>query len=323
MTRILVMGGGLIGRRHVERLLAHPDLTCAGLVEPNPDTATDLPVPRVTLDGAEADGVIIATPTPLHAEHALACAVRGWPILIEKPVAASLADADRLKAADVPILIGHHRRHHAKVQALTELLASGAIGTPVTATLIWAMRKPDSYFTDNWRSTDGSPVMINLVHDIDLLQHWFGPITRIAALPGPSLRTAGRIDSGAVALATGSGVTATISFADTTPSPWGFEAGTGENPNIGSTGQDMLWITGTKGGASFPSLTLWQGTDWGNPAQSAQHDQINAPPPLDAQLDHFADVVAGRAAPACTLADGRAALAAALEIEAQLQAEVA
>lgn len=319
MTRLVVMGGGLIGRRHVERILAHPNATCAGLIEPNPDVADDLPVPRLqALDDAEADGVIIATPTPLHAAHAKAADKAGLPMLIEKPAAATIAEAQSLQTLTAPILIGHHRRHHPKVKALSAVLHSGQIGRPITASLIWAMRKPDAYFEGNWRSTDGSPVMINLVHDLDLLQMWFGLISDIAALPGVPLRNATRMDSGAVALRHVSGVTSTISFADTAASPWGFEAGTGENPNIGKTGQDMLWITGTQGGVAFPSLTVWNGTDWGDAAQPSPEIQATGPAPLDAQLDHFLDVITGRAKPICAIEDGAAALSAALEIEAQL-----
>ena len=320
MTRIAVMGGGLIGRRHVERILAHPVATCAGLIDPDPNVAPDLDVPRPTsIAEAQADRVIIATPTPLHAQNTQDAAAHCAAILIEKPVAHTLAAADTLSRLPVPILIGHHRRHHPKVKALKSLLVSGRIGDPVTATTIWALRKPDSYFTQNWRSAaDGSPVLINLVHDLDLLNLYFGPIQNIVALPGHPQRSAERTESGAVALVHDSGVTTTISFADTAASPWGFEAGTGENPNIGATGQDMLWITGTKGGVSFPSLTVWSGTEWSEPATASPPLEAEGPAPLDAQLDHFIDVINGAAAPLCSLADGRAALAAALEIETQL-----
>lgn len=319
--RLLVLGGGLIGRRHVDRILAHPVAHLAGLVDPDPAACADLGVPRFPdMDAAACDGVIIATPSHLHAEQALAAARRGWPVLIEKPVATTLADADTLLAeCRVPALVGHHRRHQPRVQALKALLAAGEIGQPVTATLIWAMRKPDDYFAGNWRSAGGSPVMINLVHDLDLLRFWFGEITGIAALAGRPLRASGRVESGAVALAHVSGLTATISFADTAPSPWGFEAATGENPGIGRTGQDMLWITGTAGGVAFPSLTLWHGTDWSQPARAEPPRTVLETAPLDRQLDHFLEVIAGRAEPLCSLQDGRAALAAALAIEAQLR----
>ncbi len=101
--------------------------------------------------------------------------------------------------------------------------------------------------------------MINLVHDIDILRFVIGEITQTVALRGRSLRGSTRVESGAVALAFENGAVGTISFADTTPSPWGFEAGTGENPNIGTTKQDMMWITGTKGAISFPSMTALEG----------------------------------------------------------------
>jgi len=321
VTQLLVVGAGLIGHRHAQRIAAHPRCHLAAIVDPNPKAANGLDVPRfadIAAVDLPIDAAIIATPTPLHATHAQEAAARGWPLLIEKPVAATQAEAQSIATLNTPILIGHHRRHHPRVQALKALLDAGEIGAIITATLIWAMRKPDSYFEDNWRSTDGSPVMINLVHDLDLLAYWFGRITQIAALPGMTRRSTGQIDSGALALGLANGATATVSFADTAPSPWGFEAGTGENPNIGTTGQDMAWITGTKGGISFPSLTIWHGQDWSAPAQAQPPRRVAQTAPLDAQLDHFLEVVAGRTQPLCSVADGRAALHAALEIERQL-----
>lgn len=322
MTRILVMGGGLIGMRHCTAIAAHPRCTLAGLVDPNATLIAPGGAPRFG-DIAEVDvpvdGVVIATPTGLHADHAEAAAARGWPMLIEKPIAATRDEAARVAALSVPVLIGHHRRYHASLAALQEAVAT-QIGTPVTATLIWAMRKPDPYFEGNWRSAGGSPVMINLVHDLDVLRYVMGDIAQIVALPGARLRGSPRVESGAVALRFASGATGTISFADTAPSPWGFEAGTGENPNIGTTGQDMMWITGTGGGVSFPSLTCWAGEDWSGAARPAP---LTAAPtvPLEAQLDHFIEVCAG-AAPRITAADGAKTLAAALTIEEALTASL-
>ncbi len=327
MTRLVVMGGGLIGRRHIERIQAHPQASVAALVDPDPSVAHGLDVPRVsTLEevAGDIDGIIVATPTDLHADHTLQANALGWPALIEKPVAHSLDAADAIIAkAKVPVLIGHHRRHHPKAQALTRMLEQGAIGQPITASLIWAMRKPDAYFEGNWRTAGGSPVMINLVHDLDLIRYWFGEITDISALPGPSIRGTNRVEAGAALLRCASGTCVTISFADNAPSPWGFEAGTGENPNIGTTGEDMMWITGTTGGISFPSLRQWTGLDWSEAATASNGPKTPNTAPLDAQLDHFLEVIGSKAAPLCTLQDGRAALAAALEIERQLTSQVA
>jgi predicted dehydrogenase len=325
VKRVLVVGGGLIGIRHVQAVQAHDGCTLVGLVDPDPRIDAGPGITRFA-DMAEVpdsvDGAIIATPTGLHADHGIAAARRGWHVLIEKPVAADLQGALALQAtldsAGVGSLVGHHRRYHAPVRQLRAMLADGVIGTPVTASLIWAMRKPDRYFEGNWRTAGGSPVLINLVHDIDILRFVMGDISDVVCLPGQPLRDSGRIESGAVALRFTQGATATISFADTAPSPWGFEAGTGENPNIGTTGQDMMWITGTKGGISFPSLTLWQGREWGCAAQVAPVDvAVNAAPPLAVQLDHFLDVMDG-ATPLIDVADATRTLQVALDIERQL-----
>ncbi|MEM9579728.1 MAG: Gfo/Idh/MocA family oxidoreductase [Pseudomonadota bacterium] len=324
MKRIAVIGGGLIGIRHVEAVQAHEGCALVGLVDPDPAITVDTPrFNDISELGDGVDGVIIATPTHLHAAHGTQAAERGWHMLIEKPVAGTQSDAARLQdavqRAGVASLVGHHRRYHASLQQLRSLLVEGAIGRPVTATLIWAMRKPDPYFEGNWRTKGGSPVMINLVHDIDVLRFVLGEIAEVAALRGNSLRGTERIESGAVSLLFESGATGTISFADTAPSPYGFEAGTGENPNIGTTGQDMMWITGTGGAVSYPSLTLWQGTQWGEPATRVPLEKDAAGrAPLNAQLDHFLDVMDG-ADPLIDVADAARTLAIAELIEDQLR----
>jgi predicted dehydrogenase len=327
VKNILVVGGGLIGARHMRSVAAHPHCRLAGLVDPDPNITSDASTSRFASMGevrGEVDGVIIATPTHLHAEHGIVAAQRGWHMLIEKPVAGDIAQArmlqDAIKAAGVGSLVGHHRRYHLSVNHLKHVIAEGVLGEIVTVSLIWAMRKPDDYFQGNWRTAGGSPVMINLVHDIDILRYTIGEISKAVALRGRDLRGAGRIESGAVALSFENGATGTISFSDTTPSPWGFEAATGENPNIGTTRQDMLWITGTKGAVSFPSLTRWSGaSDWSS-AAAPIHDPLESDSraPLDRQLDHFIEVMDG-ARPLIDVEDGTRTLEVAFDIEEQLR----
>lgn len=323
MKRILVVGGGLIGSRHVLAVQAHPDCDLVGLADPDMTIQPDVPrYPAMSDVKSPVDGVIIATPTHLHTQHGIEAANNNWHVLIEKPVAGTLTEAraleTHLRTKTTKSLVGHHRRYHACVQQLKALIAEGIVGDVVNANLIWAMRKPDAYFEGNWRTAGGSPVMINLVHDIDLLRFTIGEITQTAALRGSPIRGTDRIESGAIAIVFENGATGTISFADTAPSPWGFEAGTGENPNIGTTQQDMMWITGTKGAISFPSMTLWQGSDWGTPAHQVPLAKgENEKPPLDAQLDHFVEVMNG-AEPLIDVADATRTLAVAEDIEAKL-----
>ncbi|MDJ0825680.1 MAG: Gfo/Idh/MocA family oxidoreductase [Rhodobacter sp.] len=326
MTRLVVIGAGLIGARHIATVRANPECRLVAVVEPDGDRAARLGVPvysRIEDVREAADGAIVASPTPMHPDHVRAAAALGWAVLIEKPAAASLGEAEALiatlQAARVPALVGYHRRHHRSVAVLRDILASGRIGRPVLASLIWAVKKPDAYFQGNWRSGGGgSPVMINLVHDIDLMRHLFGEVVEVAALGGAPVRGAARMESGAVALSFAGGVSATIAFADTTPGPWGFEAGTGENPNIARSGQDMLWIAGTAGAVSFPSLTVWTGaSDWSQ-APECQRESAPDTDPLAAQLRHFLDVIAGRADPLVDVEDARRTLAVALRIEADV-----
>lgn len=327
MKRILVVGGGLIGSRHVQLVVAHPGCELVGLADPDMSIQADVPrfssMDDVT---SKVDGVIIATPTHLHKEHGVQAAKRGWHMLIEKPVAATLPEAlaleEKLRHLDIRSLVGHHRRYHASVQQLKASIAEGLIGDVVNVSLLWAMRKPDAYFEGNWRTAGGSPVMINLVHDIDLMRFVIGEIEQVVALPGRSIRGGDRIESGAIAMKFEGGATGTISFADTTPSPWGFEAATGENPNIGTTHQDMMWITGTTGAVSFPSMTVWNGTDWGTAASKRQFNPAeNEKTPLEAQLDHFIAVMDG-AKPLIDVADAARTLAIAQDIEQQLGNQV-
>ena len=326
---LLVLGAGLIGRRHAIAIAAADDCHLVGVVDPDM-TRHDLPDVRYynSIDAVtdHVDGVIIATPTGLHLAHAEQAIAKGWHMLIEKPVTASPEQALTLSAmiekTDLHCLVGHHRRYHPSVRQLKQWVQSGAIGQPITSSLLWAMRKPDQYFENNWRTTDGSPVMINLIHDIDLMRFVLGEVTQVVGLASAHHRGASRVESGAIALQFESGLCATISFADSALSPWGFEAGTGENPNIGTTGQDMWWITGTTGSISFPSLTRWQNAaDWSQPVSPRTH-QVATVIPLDEQLAHFVAVIRGQEDPLITVSDAAASLSVTWEIETQLAQQI-
>ena len=330
MTSLLVMGAGLIGLRHIAAIQASLECHLVGVIEPNSDLHTDETVRYfASMDDvdAAADGVVIATPTTLHAENGIAAAARGWHMLIEKPVVAEPGEApalaDAINRAGLHCLAGHHRRYHPSVLWLREAIAGGAIGTPVTSSLIWAMRKPDDYFANNWRTAHGSPVMINLIHDIDLIRFVLGEIAEVTALVGTPRRDGMRVESGAIAMLMESGVSATISFADTAPSPWGFEAATNENPHIAETFQDMWWIAGTGGGISFPSLTQWGGAaHWGEAAQP-RHHKVGTVTPLAAQLDHFIKVIRGVEDPLITVEDAARSLEVTYHIEQALAGQLA
>ncbi|MCG6902147.1 MAG: Gfo/Idh/MocA family oxidoreductase [Rhodobacter sp.] len=327
MKRLLVAGLGLIGARHARAILDHPGAELACVVEPDAALRAAFDVPGfAALDEVDlpVDGAVLATPSNLHADHAEIALARGWPCLVEKPIEVDLAGADRIVAASaqagLPVLTGHHRRYHASVRRLREIVRGGAIGAPVLANMIWAVRKQDAYFEGNWRAgAAGSPVMINMVHDIDLLRFVLGEVVQVTAMGAAHVRDAGRVESGVIALRFDNGAVGSIAFSDAAPSPWGFESGTRENPNIPGSGQDCLWIAGTRGSVSFPSLTVWSGAEDWRQAPVARPETVAQTDALTEQLSHFIDVLDG-AQPLIDAADARRTLATTLEVEQQTRA---
>ncbi len=330
MTRLGVAGLGLIGARHAAAVAAHRRAELAAVIDPDAGRRAAFDAPGFADIGeidVALDGIVLATPSGLHADHADAALARGWPCLVEKPIASDRAGASRIVAASkssgLPVLTGHHRRYHGSVRLLRDLIGRGGIGRPVAATALWAMKKPADYFQVPWRSgSDGSPVRINMVHEIDLLRFVLGEVAEVTALGAQPLRRAGRVENGAIGLRFENGCTAALVFADTALSPWGFEAGTGENPNIGATGQDCLWIAGTEGSVSFPSLTQWGGSeDWGQ-AVTPRANSAPATDALAAQLDHFIAVIDGREAPLIDPEDAARSLDVVLAVEEALEGRV-
>ncbi|MEP3045671.1 MAG: Gfo/Idh/MocA family oxidoreductase [Roseibium sp.] len=323
MIKLALAGFGLIGERHAKAIAENSRCELAALVEPDHRKAAGLACPVFNaledIDCA-VDGVILATPTNLHREQAVYALKRGWHVLIEKPIAGTVEDAEAIAQASLDggrsVLVGHHRRHHPRVQKLREILQSGVLGDIVTLSMMWGVKKPDAYFEGNWRSgEDGSPIMINAVHDLDLLRFLFGEIEDIKGFGNRGRRSTARTETAACVIQFEGGCLATLTISDTTPAPWGFEMGVNENPNIGATGQDMLFVSGTKGAISFPSLTLWTGSpDW---SEAPQPDKIACEPgiPLNNQLNHFLDIIEHGQEPLIDANDGLRTLSATLALE--------
>ena len=312
-TQIAVAGFGLIGRRHAEVVRRAPDMTLSAVVEPSPEgqmAARALEVPvyaslEEMLSVSKPDGVVLATPTPLHLEQAKTCISYGCPILIEKPVAVTSEDARQLtNAADragVPLLVGHHRRHNGMVKAAKQALIDGAVGEIRAIQATCWFYKPDYYFeAAPWRKKKGAgPISVNLVHDVDLLRHFCGDVTSVQAISVPSRRGFENEDLATAVLRFQSGAVATISVSDSIVAPWSWELTARENPAYPATSESCYLIGGSKGGLSLPDLRVWQhqgAPDWWTPI-SAQNLTCEMEDPLAIQMDHFAAVIAGREAP--------------------------
>src|SRR3954447_22227780 len=104
--RIAVIGVGHLGRHHARILSSLPGIALVGVVDTNRARAEEIaaangtrPFARYTEILDAVDAVTVAVPTELHCEVALPFLDRGIPVLVEKPLARSLAEADRMIAA--------------------------------------------------------------------------------------------------------------------------------------------------------------------------------------------------------------------------------
>jgi predicted dehydrogenase len=330
-VNIAVIGEGLIGRRHIEvlrsggeryRLAAVADPATAAAARhhgaPHYAEYEDL------LDDVKPDGAVIAVPNQLHVAVGLACVARKIPVLVEKPIADTLASALELVAAAerarVPILVGHHRRHNPIMRKAAEAIAGGAIGRIVAATAFWLSHKPPDYFKIGWRrEPGGGPVLINAIHDIDCLRMLVGEIETVQAASARAARGFPVEDTAAAVLRFRGGALGTLLVSDAVSAPWSWEWTSRENPFYPHEPENCFLIAGTLGSLAVPSLELrWHEAgheDWAVPLTQRR---IAAPPadPYVEQMRNFAGVIRGTEAPVLSGTDGARTLAATLAITA-------
>ena len=291
-------GAGVIGREHIARVQRHPRCELAGVIDP-------IPQPGPWFAGAAAlprvDGAIIATPNHLHVRAALPFLQSGVPVLIEKPLADSLAEGQRLLGFRAPILAGYHRRHNPALQAAQRFVASGALGQIVAAHGMTLLHKPAEYFDVPWRTgRAGGPILINLAHDLDMLRALVGEIDTVQAVRSHAVRQLAVEDTAAVVLTFAGGAVGTLTLSDCAVAPWSWEQTSGENPLYArDASQDCLFLAGRQGSLALPSLRWWRQTgapSWASPFETGRLE-FEPADPLERQLDHFCDVIEGAAAP--------------------------
>ncbi|MBW1713879.1 MAG: Gfo/Idh/MocA family oxidoreductase, partial [Deltaproteobacteria bacterium] len=148
MNKLLVIGCGSIGRRHIENFKAAGVEQVAG-VDARPDRLEQLKTQfglkglyqdyRQALEAESFEAVVVATPPPSHVEIALAAARQGCHLFIEKPLADSAAGLDDLArvVADKKLvcLVAYCYRFIPSVVKMRELLQAGRIGRPLAVNL--------------------------------------------------------------------------------------------------------------------------------------------------------------------------------------------
>ena len=136
--RVGLVGLGMMGRNHLRVISTHPETVLAAVADLDPVAlegataqtgATGFADPLTMIREADIDAVVIAAPTTAHVPLALAAIERGLPVLVEKPLAATNAEASEIvaagRASGVPVQVGHVERYNPAVLKLGELLRAG------------------------------------------------------------------------------------------------------------------------------------------------------------------------------------------------------
>ena len=303
---VLVAGAGSAGRRHARNLATLG--ARVSVFDPRPDR---LALAGEEVPGLEAlaaweaaldrrfQGVVVASPPHVHVEQALPWVRRGVPVLLEKPVAPALAPALELAAAvaeaGTPLLLGYTYRWWPPLQELRRRIDAGDIGPPRHARFVMSAHLADWHPWERYqdffmsRADQGGGALLDESHFLDLALWLFG---RPRALYGrvehlSSLEISSDDNVDIVATFDG-GLRVTIHL-----------------DLYGRPHQKSVTVVGEQGTlqCEFAPNRLRRGTaeagPWEDTPFTCERNDM-----FVALAREFQDVVAGRARPTCTIADG-------------------
>jgi len=322
-TRIAIAGAGYIGQAHMAVARASASVTLSALVDPSPAAAAvaaEAGVPlyqslEELLTRDRPDGLILATPNPLHVPQALQCIAAKLPILLEKPIATTVADGARLvqrvKETGARVLIGHHRAHSPIMAKACEAIASGQLGQLVAVMGSATFLKPDHYFADApWRREPGAgPILLNMIHEVHNLRMMCGDIVAVQAFASHATRGFAVEDTVSINLRFASGVLGTFLLSDTAACARSWEQTSRENKAYASyDDEDCYVVTGTNGSLSVPTMRLKtyprpEDRSWWKEFEVGVVDMVRDDP-LKFQMEHFGCVVRGEVEPLVSAEDG-------------------
>jgi myo-inositol 2-dehydrogenase/D-chiro-inositol 1-dehydrogenase len=294
MLDIAVIGGGRIGRIHAGNLAASAHARLAGIADADPKLAT------IGLDAAfRADAVVIASPTPTHAEYIERAAAAGKAVFCEKPIDLDIARVDHcLAAADragIPLMVGFNRRFDPSFAALQARLAGGEIGGLELLTII---SKDPSPPPPAYVAVSGGIFRDMMIHDLDMARFLLGEEPVWLSAAGSRLVTpeGADFDTAVVSLRTASGKLCVIT--NSRRATYGYDQrieahGAGGMLRAGNMTATSVEVAGAGGFTTEPALPFFL-------------ERYAAAYRLE--LAEFIDCVRTRRTPHPGGADGRAAL---------------
>lgn len=227
--RFALVGCGRISEKHIEALGTHAgDVELVAVCDTDPAALASAaertgarPYASLAdlLDESDADVVVLATPSGMHAEQGIAVAQAGLHVVTEKPMATRWQDAKQLvQAADrcgVDLFVVKQNRRNATLQLVKRAMERGRFGRVymVAVNVFW--NRPQSYYDSaRWRGTwewDGGAFMNQASHYVDLLDWLVGPVESVHALTATLARNIQVEDTGVVNIKWRSGALGSMS----------------------------------------------------------------------------------------------------------------
>ncbi|MDB5568340.1 MAG: oxidoreductase-like [Tardiphaga sp.] len=300
MLRVGVVGAGVMGTNHGRVMAGLPGIELVGIVDPLPEhrarAAKMIGCPTFSeldqLIAAGVDAVTVAAPTHLHHQVALACIARGIHVLVEKPIASTVAEGREIveaaRAAGVTLMVGHVERFNPAVAAVKQAIKGEDI-------LSIAITRVGPFPP---RMSDVGVVIDLAVHDIDLIR-WFTESDIIDVQSQLASAIAEREDIALLQFRTESGVLAHINTNWLTP----FKART---VTVATRGKYVMGDLLTR------QVTECFGFQTDG-SYSMRHLPVGQDEPLRAELLAFLDAVRSGGVPAVTGEEGVASLEIAIQ----------
>lgn len=195
-----IVGCGRVSRKHVEALTKHlPAARLVAVCDIQKDraskVATALSIPaydsysQMLQKHPEIDVVNVLTPSGDHAQHVIDIANYSKHIVVEKPMALTVPDAERMvracESVGVKLFVVKQNRTNPPILKLKEAMAGGRLGKMVMGTVrVRWCRTQEYYNHDNWRGTwakDGGVLMNQASHHVDLLTWMMGDVESVFA----------------------------------------------------------------------------------------------------------------------------------------------
>lgn len=195
----VIVGTGLISSIHAEAINSIENACLIGVFDKNPDSADEFAKKynlksynsyEDVLDDSNVSAVCLCTPSGFHAEQAIKALEHGKHVVVEKPMAITVADCDRVieaaKKSGCVLMPICQRRFYDNVQMLKKLYEDNAFGKISLCDLYMKFWRDSNYYSDSkWRGTkalDGGGALMNQgIHGIDLLQYIAGKAKLISS----------------------------------------------------------------------------------------------------------------------------------------------